>query len=185
MEMVLNTAALALGLAAIALIGAYTVLTGSPPMPSTPAERTAALGLLPEDPQGLILELGSGFGGLARALAKQHPRSEVIGYERSPLPWLASRLWLAVRPQPNLLFVRGDFREAPLEEADVVACYLVGPLMATLGPVLARRLSAGAIVLSLVFAVPRWKPVARGEGGNPSAVYLYRVPDSLPVGGTG
>ena len=182
MENVLKLSALAAGLAGIGLIGIFTLITGSPPTPSSRRARAALLALLPAEQAGLVLEMGSGFGGLARALAEQHPQATVVGYERSPLPWLVSRLWLVLRPQANLRFVRADFRSAPLGEARTVVCYLVGPAMKALAPLLAKRLSPGAAVLSCVFALPGWLPIDRGQSADiyGSPVYLYRFPQSLP-----
>ena len=56
-----------------------------------------------------IYELGSGWVGLAKALAQKFPDHQVIGIEISPIPWLYSRLMLAIKPQSNLSFHLGNF----------------------------------------------------------------------------
>ena len=114
--------AVAAALAAVGLILAYTLITGSPPAPSSRRLRAAMLGLLPGEIEGTILELGAGWGNLAFALARRYPAARVVGYERSPLPWLASRLWLAARPLPNLKLKRADYRAAPLDTAALATC---------------------------------------------------------------
>lgn len=173
---------LVLAMAAIASVGVHTLLTGVPPTPTSPRVRRLLLDMVPADLTGTVLDMGSGFGGLARGLARHCPDANVVGYERSPLPWLVSRLWQLLRPLPNLRLIRGDFRDAPLESASLVACYLIGPIMADLAPDLAARLAPGATAICNTFALPGWRAIDCRIAGDlyRSPVFLYRVPDSLP-----
>lgn len=179
---VVHIAVLAAALLVIAAVAVPALLLGSPPTPSSRAGRDALLSLLPAGLDGMAIEMGSGWGGLARALARRHPGLRVIAYERSALPWLAARLWQAARPLPNLTFRRADILRAPIGECALAVCYQMPPVMARLAPVLAERLPPGALVASLTFALPGWHPVATGQAGDMyrSPAYLYRVPDSLP-----
>jgi ubiquinone/menaquinone biosynthesis C-methylase UbiE len=66
-----------------------------------------------------VLEVGSGLGLLAAEVARQVPRGEVVGVERSP-----EQLAQCPRDVPNLRFVAGDALKLPrdLGEFDVVYC---------------------------------------------------------------
>lgn len=166
---------------AVGLILFHTLVTGVPPMPTSGGVRRALLDLLeeiPHDPQGVIYELGSGWGGLAFAIARRYPRATVRGVEVSILPWAASRLRLAVRPQANLTFRRCNFHDCPLNDAGLVVCYLFPGSMEKLKPKLEKELTEGALVVSNTFAMPGWRPerVARAGDIYSSPVYLYRMP---------
>ena len=106
---------LIVGLAVIGTLVWQGYDLGIMPVPTMPAMREAAIELMPPDPK-LILELGSGWGGMTRRLQKAFPNAQVIGYERSFLPWLFSRLYLKTK--------RADIFYVDLSEADVVFTYL-------------------------------------------------------------
>ncbi len=168
--------ALFAALAAIALIFIYALRTGMPPTPTSPRVRAAMLDMLPDALNGTIVELGSGWGGLAVALARRFPDCRVVGYELSPLPWLVSRLRLMAAPAPNLRLHRADFRRAPLGDATVVVCYLFPAAMTKLRPKLDAELRPGTLVLSNTFAMPGWQPLATQTADDlyRSTIYLYR-----------
>ncbi len=176
--MVFALLSLALVLTVFVLLLAYSVRTGISPVPTTPRVAEALLALVPEIPPGTVYELGSGWGNLAVALARRFPDRPVMAYELSPLPWLASRLWLHLFPQANLTLRRADFFEAPLGRAALVACYLYPGAMGRLAPKLERELAAGTLVLSNCFAVPGWLPAIVTHAGDAygTKVYLYRMP---------
>ncbi len=58
-------------LAAIALIFFQAFLTGAPPVSTSPQARSVLLDVIAPGPGGVIYELGSGWGGLARSLARR------------------------------------------------------------------------------------------------------------------
>ena len=176
----LRFAALALALGAIAAVLLYTVIAGVPPTPPGRRLRRALFSLLPADGEidGVIYDLGAGWGGLALGLAARYRGFAVRGVELSPLPWLAARLRaMVVRPE-NLAFQRGDFFKYPLGDAGLVVCYLFPAEMARLEEKLACELAPGTPVLSLVFAFPTWKAERVVDVGDlyHSRVYLYRAP---------
>lgn len=160
-----------------ALILVYTLIVGISPMPTSPTVKAEMLAALPENLEGTVFELGSGWGTLAFPLAKRFPRCRVEAIELSPLPWLFSRLRHILDPLPNLVLHRGDFHKAPLGEAALVVCYIHPGGMEKLKPKLEAELLPGALVLCNTFAVPGWNPsserVARDMYN--SKVYLYRV----------
>lgn len=155
-----------------------TLRTGIGPMPSSRPARAAVLKLLPEGLEGDVFELGSGWGGLALAIARAAPRSQVIGVERSWVPWLWSRLRLRLSGVSNCRFLWSDFQRLPLGSARAVVCYLFLGGMERLSPKLSSELAPGALVVSNTFALPGWSPEASVVVHDlwNSRVYLYRRP---------
>jgi hypothetical protein len=175
-----------LGLATLAAgsIIVSTLRLGIGPTPTSRAVREVMLELLPESTSGVVYELGSGWGGLARAVARRCPRARVIGVEASVLPWAFAALVQGVARVPNLSFVRGDFHAQPLREADVLVCYLFTGGMRTL----AERggFKPGAVLVSSTFALPGHTPEttvrARDLYGSP--VYRYKLESGHGVSGS-
>ncbi len=153
---------------------AYALRTGVPPMPTGIGTRAAMLGLLPDRVDGTVYDLGSGWGGLAFALAGRFPGSPVVGIELSPLPWLFARAALALRPRPNLRFIRADMMTVPLADAGAVVCYLIPGAMQRLAPKLASELRPGVPVVSYSFAVDGWTPDAAVLAADAGPLPLYR-----------
>jgi hypothetical protein len=121
----------ALGLSILVVQG----ITGVPPMPSSRTEAADVVALLrqagvPEE--GIIYELGCGWGALVIALARAFPHARIRGIEMSPLPYWIARL--RTRSLPN-----------------AIACYLMIKPMRTLAPFLDRMLEPGTPVVSLAF----------------------------------
>jgi len=179
--MTLETIVLALALVMIALIVWSSVRTGSPPTPTSPSVRRAMMTVLPDRLPGKdaasIVELGSGWGGVAFALARRYPHHSVIGYEVSFLPWAVSRLRLLVQPQTNLHFRNADFMRVDLSGVALSICYLMPVSMARLANKLSGEMPAGALVLSNTFAIPGWQPLDRRTASDlyRSPVFLYEI----------
>ncbi len=171
-----------LGIAALVVVTAAclsvlwsAVRLGIGPVPTSRAVRAVMLELTPADASGTVYELGCGFGGLARALARRCPKAHVVGVEASLVPWAFAALVQRVRPLPNLRIVRGDFFAQPLGEADVLVCYLFTGGMQQL----AQRVSLkrGAVLISSTFALPGRTADAtvRAKDLYASPVYRYRA----------
>jgi len=168
------------------VIVAYTVRTGVPPMPTGPGARAVMLRLMPTAVDGTVYDLGSGWGGLALALADRYPDNQVVGIELSPIPYLFARARLLLRRRPNLRFRRADLLRQPLDDAGALTCYLMPSVMRRLGPKLAAELRPGAVVVSYTFAFDGWPPetmTVENESG-PSPIYRY-VAGRLPTAPTG
>jgi hypothetical protein len=137
--------------------------------------REVLLELVPAETHGLVYELGSGWGGLARALARRCPNARIVGIEAALLPWAFSAVMQRLAPLPNLSFVRGNFHGQPLADADVLVCYLfTGGMRA-----LAERASfkKGALLISSTFALPGHtaESTVRARDLYASPVYRYRL----------
>ena len=123
----------------ILLIGAsivwYTLLLGISPMPSSNKAQTAMLHLSTlanthvesdrDFKKGPIVELGSGWGNLLIAFAKQYPQQNIVGYELSLLPWLTSLLFIKILGLKNITLHRKDFLKADLSQASLILLSLI------------------------------------------------------------
>lgn len=190
--MTLELVVLAVVLAAILSMGTYTVVTGISPVPTTPKVRAAMLAAIPDVArpaiaEGLIVDLGSGWGNLALAAARRFPEAQVVGYERSPIPWLVACTWRTLARTSNVTFHRRDFRPVALGNANLVLCYLFPGGMTALKPKFEAELAAGCLVISNSFAVPGWSPSQKrlAEDLYRSPVYLYVMPPRFTAGEDG
>lgn len=104
-----------------------TLRTGMSPMPSSGHARAAMLMAL-VDTEGPVAELGSGWGHLLVAVARRYPDRQVVGYEVSWLPWLASLVLKHSLRLHNLTIYRANFLHAmdrgELTAIRVILCYL-------------------------------------------------------------
>ena len=97
-----------------ALIFVQTWRLGAPPMPSNGKMRHAVLHLVAMElvhanrPGARVLDLGSGWGGLTRRLAAEHPDIPVIGVERSVIPLLWSVFMQRLLGPVNAQYKYGD-----------------------------------------------------------------------------
>lgn len=161
-----------------------TLTTGSPPTPSSPSLRREIIAMIAaaDAGDGVFYELGSGWGGLARAMARANPDRTVIGLERGFIPWAVAAGGNRLCGPGNLRFRRADFcrtalEDAALEDAALAVCYLSGDTLCHAAPILEQRLPTGCAVISATFAWPGRKPVAARTAGDlyNSPVYLYRI----------
>jgi len=137
------------------------------------------LDLIPENAGDCMVELGSGWGGVARAAARRRPGAKIVAYELSLLPWLWSMGIALLAGYQRVTFVRRDFFEAELGEADVVLCYLFPGAMDRLSERLSD-LNVGSVVISNTFRLPGWEPDEVVELDD-----LYRTPVYRYVVGRG
>lgn len=185
-EVVVFIFSIAVLFATVISILVSTLRTGSPPTPSGPALRREVVAMAAADRlgPGVIYDLGSGWGGLARSLARAHPDRPVVGLERSFVPWCASALCRHLFGPPNLRFALADFVFADLSDAALAVCYLSGETLHRVAPQLERRLPKGCAVVSATFAWPGRKPVSVARAGDlfHSPVYLYHLEDADHLG---
>ena len=164
---------IALALVCLALLSIFwsTLTLGISPMPTGAKVKTELLALIPPGLEGEVHELGAGWGSLAWAIATKCPRARVIGWERSPFPFLFCRLRLVVQRRDNLTVRFGDFHQADLKGAQLVIAYLWTGAMTRLGPKFEAELPNGATVISHTFA---W----RGKQPESTVIApdLYRTP---------
>ena len=172
-------------LIAVGSIIALTFRNGVPPMPSSGRVRARLVQLvgdlsLPRD--SIVMELGSGWGGLAVELCRLYPAGTVVGYENSPVPFLFSRAARRLLHAPSLRLERADFNTISLREADLVVCYLSPAAMGRLQPKFEAELKPTAVIVSSTFALPVWKPsyVIAADDIYRTRIYVYRAGSRFP-----
>lgn len=126
-------------------------------------------------PGQTFFELGCGDGRVLIALARRYPKAHFVGFELAWWPWLLAKA--STRRWPNIRIERQDFLTAPLQDADVVYCYLITEAMARLGPLFEQRLKPGAIVYSYAFRLPGWtlaREVVNPKHPKMPRLWVYR-----------
>ena len=103
------------------LIVGFTVKNGISPMPTSTKVREALFKYLPPLKNGIVVDLGSGWGHLIFPLSKHYPTCEIFGFETSPVPYLFSSM---LNYYSNVKIVRRDFFKIPLDSANLIVCYL-------------------------------------------------------------
>lgn len=122
-----------------------------------------------------VYDLGAGLGTIAFEAA--YSGAHVVAVERDPTKVLAMKLLLGnnnriaeasmkargsalVKPTQRLdvEIVKKNLLDVNLHDADVVYCYLFGPLMQKVGEKAKRELRNGALLISVEHPITDWKP---------------------------
>ncbi|HEX7641028.1 MAG TPA: class I SAM-dependent methyltransferase [Burkholderiaceae bacterium] len=126
--------------------------TQVPYYPSGPAGWRAVAAVLPSGSLRIV-DIGSGFGGMVRYLAKERPDCAVLGVELAPLPcWVAKCVNAAAGSRGRIL--HGDYQDLDFAEYDVVFAYLSPAAMPDLWSKARSEMRPGTLLLSYEFAIP-------------------------------
>ena len=152
---------------------------GISPMPSPPALRNAMVQELARYPSiRRVVDLGSGWGGLAAMAARACADIETTGIEASWMPFLFSRLWYSGAAAPaNLTFQRGDLRSVTIRPETAYLCYLSTETMEALRERFEAHRPRNCVLISAHFAIRTWKP-ARSVVANDAyrtEVFVYEI----------
>ncbi len=155
----------------------YSWRYGITPTPTGCKVKKALFEILPPSLRGNIIELGSGWGTLAFALAHYFPACQVWAYEISPIPYFVSRCIQKWKHAPHLHFSRQDFFQVSLHNASLVVCYLYPGAMQRLKTKFEQELAPGTYVLSHTFAIPGWMPIhcVKASDLYQTPIYLYQI----------
>lgn len=147
-------------------------------MPTSKKVQSAFLQTLPKHVDGTILELGSGWGTLAFPLAKQFPKSAVVAYESSWVPYLFCKIRHFFSPASNLHFIRQNFHSASFTRAGLVVCYLYPGAMLKLKGKFKQELQSTTIIATHTFSIPGWSPIycTKAQDLYHTPIYHYRIP---------
>lgn len=150
---------------------------GITPVPSSSKARQAILSASESANEGIIIELGSGWGTLALVLAERYPHRPVIGYEISTIPWLISLWRKKLRGTDNLTLRKKNFFEAEFEGVTLLTCYLYPKGMDKLAGKLRREGLPATMLISNTFALPGIEPeqVVRLDDLYKSPIYVYQL----------
>lgn len=133
---------------------------GAPYVPTSVANRERVARFLRGRKR--VLELGSGDGRVMIDLAKENGR--VDGYEINPfLVWKSRRALRKAGLSDRTAVFRRNFWKYHLGEYDAVCVYGITYMMPRLERKLLEELSDGAVVVSVGFPFPDWKP-SREDG---------------------
>jgi len=156
----------------------YTIILGISPMPSSRKARLAIVDAIkrykPE--AGRIYELGSGWGGVCRMIARNFPNAQVIGLELSVIPLLWSRLRKGLSKERIVSIRYADIMGQSLGDAEVIITYLYTGAMRKLAGKFERELLPGALIISNTFALPGWMPIetVKLKDIYHTPIYIYR-----------
>ncbi|HBH27005.1 MAG TPA: hypothetical protein DDX54_06350 [Rhodospirillaceae bacterium] len=157
----------------VALERAQARAYGVPPVPSLPwLRRNVVRALRRHAPAARkIAELGSGWGGLAFALAQAFPAAQVTGFELSGLPYGFAQARAMIGPPRNIKFRKADFLTQDLSDYDVAVCYLLPRVLRDVP----GRLPAGCLLVAAGFPLKGVTPQDQ-IGGPLFSVYIYKIP---------
>ena len=138
----------------------------TPAVPTLPKMRKAMIKHLKAELQNspatqppAIIEMGSGWGGLALAAAKACPDAQIIGYEIVTLPLVIAKIRAYISRRKNLSFHKADIFTTDIRHADIILTYLTPPLMARLQSKLTNDpLKKNATLISSTFPLPDLHP---------------------------
>jgi len=150
-------------------VGIIGRLKGAPFVASKP-ERIKTMIDLANLKKGMrVVDLGSGDGSILIAAALRG--TIATGVEMNPFLIPYSR-WRARRAgvSDRTTFIRGEIKDYPIHDADVVFLYLLPSLLSKISVKLSSELKPGACVISNAFLVANWTPVMEKNG-----VFLYRI----------
>ncbi len=130
---------------------------GSPYAPTRGARIAAIFAFAEARPGDVLVDLGSGNGGVLIAAAERGIRAR--GVEINPFWVWYSRFRIRRRGLDALAtVVRGDMFSHSTADADVIFLFLVPPAMARLSPILRRDARPGTRIIANLFPLPGWTP---------------------------
>ena len=134
-----------------------------------------ALEVINPEKNQIIYDLGAGDGKFLRALTKKYSDISAIGFEKSFLPYIISKIF----PNKKFKIKFKNFFKADLSSADFIFAYLFPEYMKNLGPKLYSEMKPGAILVSSTFSIPDWQPLEiiplkTGKTKNWGKLYVYK-----------
>lgn len=159
--------------------------TQVPYYPSRRSAWEAVLGLLPPPRAGtspVVIDIGSGFGGMSLHIAAARPDARVEGIELAPLPWFVSVLRARLAGS-HACFSRGDYERLDLGRYDLVFAYLSPAAMPALWVKACREMRTGSLLVSHEFPIPGqqpWQVLPTGQGRPPLFVWRMVQGSSFP-----
>ena len=167
-------ALLAITLVSVGLIALGIRRSGIVPMPSSRSTRRVVTHIL-EQYEGItrVTDLGSGWGGLTRRLARTGRFEDVVAVELSVVPHAIGRL-LSWASDLGVTHQRIDALTVPLESGAYVT-YLSGDFMRALRKKFESELPRDGVLLSVAFAMPGWTPTRVEHASDllQTPVYVY------------
>jgi len=126
-------------------------------------------------PDGRAVDLGAGFGGPMRALARAHPAGRYRSVEASPVTALIC--WLLAVPYRRVSVRWGSLWNCPLGDQDLVYVFLSPAPMERLWTKAKAEMRPGSLLVSNTFPVPGVDPaqVIPLDGRADARLFVYRM----------
>ena len=137
------------------------------------ATTEALLSLMRQRGAKRFIDLGSGLGGVVRALDGEGRRAQ--GVETAPMVWLLSSILSKLQRRGRI--VRQDIWTADISDEDIVYAFLSTEPMPTLFEKAKREMKPGSLLVSNSFAVPDAEPSEIWELSDRrrTRLYLYEM----------
>ncbi len=166
-----------LGLAVLLLLYGGGVATRVPLYLSATAAHVALAQLLAGRPLPRAVDLGAGFGGPMRHLAKVFPHGVFRSVEASPATWLVA--WILGCQRSNLRVQWGDLWRTELSDFDLIYVFLSPEPMPRLWTQVCAQAKPGALLVSNTFPVPGAEAaqVIDLPGRTDARLFVYPVPE--------
>ncbi len=137
--------------------------------------------LLQESVQPLnVLDPGCGTGTLLIELAHKHPRHHFVGIEWNR--FTAAIAAFRTRKLTNVQIIRQDMFNCSFKDFDIIACFLMQPLMERFGQKLQTDASKGTVIYSNSFYIPDFRAdeIIEVKGFYKfNNIYVYRIPEAF------
>lgn len=104
-----------------------------------------------------LIDPGCGIGTILIELAKKFPNHKFVGTEWSLPVYVICKLRCS--KYKNISVSRGDLFKSSFAKADIIACFLMQPLMERVGEKIKQEGKKGLLVFSNSFTIPNLKLV--------------------------
>lgn len=158
---------------AILFSAGYAGWSAAPWTPTFKDDVDRFLTLAAIKPGQKVYDLGCGDGRILSAAAQRGARAE--GFEISLLPYCIS--WIRSRFQEGNKFKVSlkDFWLQDLSDADIVYCFLMPKVSAKLKLKFEKELITGTKIITYVWPIEGWNPVAVDIPEGKPTLYLYQI----------
>jgi len=123
-----------------------------------------------------ILDPGCGTGTLLIGLAKKFPNHKFVGIEWGRPAYLAAKF--NARNLKNVTVIQQDMFTYPFNEADIIVCFLMPPLMERLGNKIKTDGKKGLTIFSNSFEIPNMELNEKVETSRLffiKDIYIYKL----------
>ncbi len=157
-----------------------TFRTQVPFYPSRTIVHEQVAELVPHDKPIRMIDIGSGLGDLVMHVAKDRiaandTKSEIIGIEIAPLPWLVSKV-RAYFERSAAQFKLGNYEALNFADFDVIFAYLSPAAMTALWQKAKAEMRKGSMLMSYEFEILGVQPSYQISGINGSpTLYVWKM----------
>ncbi|MAZ77026.1 MAG: hypothetical protein CMH31_06995 [Micavibrio sp.] len=127
----------------------------------------------------IIYDIGCGYGHITRDMARALPQAIIIGIEINIISYTRAILTSKILGIKNTRYIRKNFHDVDLSDADGLYMFLLGSLMEQIRGKLEKDLKKGTLIISNKFQINgKWKPIKTLNintlAPSQKTVYIYR-----------